>query len=505
MFSGISILWDGVSFLEMKVPPKYRNRLCGLCGNFNGDSSDDFNGRHGELYDNGMTFGNSWRVGGYRACSIHPQDMSKGSFEPQHNCSQTWNSRIESDRYCNAIHSTMFEKCARVIKTIKPDYYFNACKLDMCECPTDQCHCEVLTAYARECENLGLEVQGWRKATGCVNVISYRYGKRRNRKNGLGISDDKYSSKNDILRPSDDTLEVPSWLSSNTEPNDLGRVLPGYSSKQATNYKPKRRFLDRAIDYKDLLTPKERKRIRNKERRRQRKKLKRERKRKRRLERKRRRQRERERNKAKRRKLQQQKHESELKRLGHEVGLDVVESKDKNGDIKRRLNWTKFRQIQKSSSTRTRPPFEELLSGSFLDSIKDGNEDEDYQEYDNLLDYDSAIIQEGFIPNSKNISMLSTSDSSETSEQNPTNKKFDKGIVSIPTRRGKTLASRTPLPLFDAEDETYKRKRAKSRRHSRSTKFSDILYFSTKDSNRGNIDLDSSLDRIRKGTKAHFN
>ena len=76
-----TILWDGVSFLEMKVPPKYRNRLCGLCGNFNGDSSDDFNGRHGELYDNGMTFGNSWRVGGYRACSIHPQDMSKGSFE----------------------------------------------------------------------------------------------------------------------------------------------------------------------------------------------------------------------------------------------------------------------------------------------------------------------------------------------------------------------------------------------------------------------------------------
>ena len=352
----------------MKVPPKYRNRLCGLCGNFNGDSNDDFNGRHGELYDNGMTFGNSWRVGGYRACSIHPQDMSKGSFEPRHNCSQTWNSRIESDRYCNAIHSTMFEKCARVIKTIKPDYYFNACKLDMCECPTDQCHCEVLTAYARECENLGQEIQGWREATGCVNVTSYRYGKRKNRKNGLI---DDYST-NDVLRPSGDTSNVPSWLSTNTESNDLGRVLPGYSPNQATNYKPKRRFLDRAIDYKDLLTPKERKRIRNKERRRQRKKLKRERKRKRRLERKRRRQRERERNKAKRRK-QLKKHESELKRLGHEVGLDVVESKDKNGDIKRRLNWTKFRQIQKSSSARTRPPFEELLSGSFLDSIKDGN------------------------------------------------------------------------------------------------------------------------------------
>ena len=476
----------------MKVPPKYRNRLCGLCGNFNGDSNDDFNGRHGELYNDGMTFGNSWRVGGYRACSIHPQDMSKGSFEPRHNCSQTWNSRIESDRYCNAIHSTMFEKCARVIKTIKPDYYFNACKMDMCECPTDQCHCEVITAYARECENLGLEIQGWREHTGCVNVTSYRYGKRRNRKNGL--FDD--SSKNDVLRPTGDTLNVPSWLSSNTEPNDLGRVLPGYSPNQATNYKPKRRFLDRAIDYKDILTPKERKRIRNKERRRQRRKLKRERKRKRRLEKKRRRQRERERNKAKRKKLQQKKHESELKRLGHEVGLDVVESKDKNGDIKRRLNWSKFRQAQKSTNTRTRPPFEELLSGSFLDSIKDDNEDEEYQEYDNLLDYDSAIVQEGFIPNTKNASSLSSPNPSENS---------DKGIVNMPTRRGKTLASRTPLPLFDAEDEPYNRRRTKSSRHSRSIETRDVSKFPIQKSNRKRADLESLWDRIRKGTKVHFN
>ena len=101
--------------------------------------------------------------------------------------------------------------------------------------------------------------------------------------------------------------------------------------------------------------------------------------------------------------------------------------------------------------------------------------------------------------------MLSTSDSSDISERNPSNENYDKGIVGIPTRRGKNLASRTPLPLFDAEDEPYKRKRAKSRRHSRSIKFSDILYFFTKNSNHGNADLGSSMGRMQKGTKAHFN
>ena len=34
---GIKLLWDGVSFLELSVPPKFRNRMCGLCGNYDGD------------------------------------------------------------------------------------------------------------------------------------------------------------------------------------------------------------------------------------------------------------------------------------------------------------------------------------------------------------------------------------------------------------------------------------------------------------------------------------
>lgn len=61
-FIGIQIIWDGVSFLEVNVPPEFRNRMCGLCGNFNGDSSDDFHGRRGGLYRDGQAFGDSWRV-----------------------------------------------------------------------------------------------------------------------------------------------------------------------------------------------------------------------------------------------------------------------------------------------------------------------------------------------------------------------------------------------------------------------------------------------------------
>ena len=70
MFAGARILWDGVSFLELTVPARMAGLMCGLCGNFNGDRSDDLIGRHGSLLSSGQEFGNSWRVGGKKACSV---------------------------------------------------------------------------------------------------------------------------------------------------------------------------------------------------------------------------------------------------------------------------------------------------------------------------------------------------------------------------------------------------------------------------------------------------
>ena len=92
---GIKLLWDGVSFLELSVPPKFRNRMCGLCGNYDGDKADDFYGRDGTGLVHGndpQAFGDDMRVGGLRACSVLPRDMPTVS---ERHCTQTWEAKIK--------------------------------------------------------------------------------------------------------------------------------------------------------------------------------------------------------------------------------------------------------------------------------------------------------------------------------------------------------------------------------------------------------------------------
>ena len=146
--------------------------MCGLCGNYDGDKANDFYGRDGTglVHGDGQAFGDDWRVGGLRACSVLPRDMPTVS---ERHCTQTWEAKIKSDRNCNALNSTLFHSC---LSRVNPSYYYDACKLDMCECPGDRCHCEVLTAYARECERAGVIVHNWRQETGCLNVTSFTFG-----------------------------------------------------------------------------------------------------------------------------------------------------------------------------------------------------------------------------------------------------------------------------------------------------------------------------------------
>ena len=70
---GITIVWDGRSMLEITADPRHRNRLNGLCGNFNGQTNDDFTDGKGAHVNSAVDFANFWRLGqNDRFCSVKP-------------------------------------------------------------------------------------------------------------------------------------------------------------------------------------------------------------------------------------------------------------------------------------------------------------------------------------------------------------------------------------------------------------------------------------------------
>ncbi|XP_037068807.1 BMP-binding endothelial regulator protein-like, partial [Pollicipes pollicipes] len=59
---GVRVTWDSDSFLQVKIPPSYKNKMCGLCGNYNDLKADDFTTKRGRVVKSVRRFGRSWRV-----------------------------------------------------------------------------------------------------------------------------------------------------------------------------------------------------------------------------------------------------------------------------------------------------------------------------------------------------------------------------------------------------------------------------------------------------------
>lgn len=158
---GIKLLWDGISFLQVEASVNYKNKLCGLCGNYNNIGRDDLYSRHGINIpeDETRKFAESWRVGGYKACARRPHDPHPrlpypcpiGKKKINATCQDLKTAKIFAN--CNG--------------RVNPNNYFESCRTDMCECQSRLCYCESFSAYAHECERYGVKLPNWRELAGC--------------------------------------------------------------------------------------------------------------------------------------------------------------------------------------------------------------------------------------------------------------------------------------------------------------------------------------------------
>ncbi|XP_050164389.1 IgGFc-binding protein-like [Myiozetetes cayanensis] len=156
---GLRVKFDGNHRVEVTLPSTFGQKVCGMCGNYNGMAADDFLNPEGMLEPDSTSLGNSWEVSKNSSCSAGPL--------PTPACNDTDKQVIASSRFCGLLTDTSgpFQICHAVLS---PSSYFETCSYDLCELGLHQeTLCKSLQSYADACQALGVQIPVWRNATFC--------------------------------------------------------------------------------------------------------------------------------------------------------------------------------------------------------------------------------------------------------------------------------------------------------------------------------------------------
>ncbi|XP_055010800.1 probable cyclin-dependent serine/threonine-protein kinase DDB_G0292550 [Boleophthalmus pectinirostris] len=159
---GMVVMWDMGTTFFIKLHPVFQGSVCGLCGNYDGKSANDYTTRSLELVNDVLEFGNSWKVSTtcpnaqlvQDPCLTHPYRLA-------------W-----AQKQCSIINSITFQSCH---SQVDPGPYFDSCVRDSCACDTGgdcECLCTAVAVYARVCNEAGVCVR-WRTPKLCPVFCDY--------------------------------------------------------------------------------------------------------------------------------------------------------------------------------------------------------------------------------------------------------------------------------------------------------------------------------------------
>ncbi|XP_062405924.1 mucin-5B, partial [Sardina pilchardus] len=158
--NGLILIWDKKTSMFIRLSPEFNGRVCGLCGNYDGNTNNDFTTRSQEVVIDAQTFGNSWAVS-----SSCPESMTAVSPSANNPHRQSW-----AQRQCSIITGTVFSSCK-----VDPSPFYDACVSDSGACDSGgdcECFCTAVAAYAAACNEAGACV-AWRTPKICPLFCDY--------------------------------------------------------------------------------------------------------------------------------------------------------------------------------------------------------------------------------------------------------------------------------------------------------------------------------------------
>uniref|UniRef100_A0A3B5B109 VWFD domain-containing protein n=1 Tax=Stegastes partitus TaxID=144197 RepID=A0A3B5B109_9TELE len=99
--NGLILMWDKKTTLFIKLSPKYKGQVCGLCGNYDDSANNDFTTRSNAVVVNPLVFANSWKD--LPSC---PNALSISNPCTTNPYRQSW-----AQKQCSIIQSDVFSAC----------------------------------------------------------------------------------------------------------------------------------------------------------------------------------------------------------------------------------------------------------------------------------------------------------------------------------------------------------------------------------------------------------
>ena len=148
----VKIHWDGSRRVRITASKEWQGQLCGLCGNYNNDHSDDLVLTNGSLTTSVNDFGNSWLFAKTEEKCLHDPITCPPDIRPI------------AESKCNVI-ATVFGACYSVVNR---DDFFEDCVYDYCATGRDEEYfCDAVSTYAEQCASEGVVIPNWRTPSFC--------------------------------------------------------------------------------------------------------------------------------------------------------------------------------------------------------------------------------------------------------------------------------------------------------------------------------------------------